>query len=184
MARISARQPSGESTVLEVTPETTGCELKQQIKLRENWDDLTSSTTSVEIVLEDNQLLANDAKVLDCGIAEDSAVTVVFKSNRVVCTNKDAITSFGGILDSELLLVVEIPNDQAQIVEHAFEGCRNLARLTIPNSVTQIGACAFADCSSLVDLTIPDSVTHIGPNAFTEVHWFGGLNHPQLSDPH
>ena len=39
--RIFALQPSGEVTVLEVTPETTGWALKQQIKEGRPWDELT-----------------------------------------------------------------------------------------------------------------------------------------------
>ena len=69
--RISARQPSGEVIVLEVTPETTGKELKQQIKERKRWGELTRSTTGVEVIVGDNQLLGNDATVLEAGIAED-----------------------------------------------------------------------------------------------------------------
>ena len=160
------RHTNGESMLLEVMPETTGKELKQQIKERKPWDELARSTTSAEIVLEDNQLLANDAKVLEAAITEDTVVSVVFKPNKVICSNKDAIVSLGGIVDSELLLVVEIPDDDTQIHENAFEGCHTLAKVTIPDSVTYIGKGAFAVCRSLVTVTIPNSVTHIGNFAF------------------
>ena len=171
--RILARQTNGESMLLEVTPETTGKELKQQIKERKPWDELTCSTTSAEIVLEDNQLLANDAKVLEAAITEDTVVSVVFKPNKVICSNKDAIIRLGSIVDSELLLVVEIPDDDTQIHENAFEGCHTLAKLTIPDSVTHIGKCAFADCSSLVTVTIPNSVTHIAGLCVCSLQLFG-----------
>ena len=164
--RISAVQPSGEILVLEVTPEATGKELKQQIKNRKFWDELTRNTTGVEIIVRDNQLLANDAEVYEAGIAEDPVVSIVFKPNVVICSNKKQIASLGGILDPDLLLVVEIPNDETQINESAFEGCDTLAKLTIPDSVTHIGNDAFRDCTSLANLTIPDSVTHIGNGAF------------------
>ena len=55
-------------------------------------------------------MLANDAMVLDAGIAEDTVVSVAFKPNKVICSNKIAIAGLGGIIDSELLLVVKIPN--------------------------------------------------------------------------
>ena len=71
---ISALQPSGEILILEVTPDTTGRELKQQIKQGQPWDKLTRSTTSVEIIVGDTHLLGNDEKVLDAGIAEDTVV--------------------------------------------------------------------------------------------------------------
>lgn len=45
--RIAALQPSGEVMTLEVTPEMTGWELKQQVKERQaNWDELTRKTTN------------------------------------------------------------------------------------------------------------------------------------------
>ena len=168
MQRISALQPSGDVMVLEVTPEMTGKELKQQIKERKPWDELTRRTTGVEVILGDSHLLASDATVLEAGIAEDTVVSVVFKPNKVICSNKDAIASLGGIVDSELLLVVEIPDDDTQIHDKSFEGCRTLAKVTIPDTVTHIGNSAFAWCGSLVDLTISDSVTHIGDGAFRD----------------
>ena len=58
---ISARQPSGEVIVLEVTPEMTGRALThkaQKIKKEQLWDKLT---TDVKVIVGDNHLLANDA---------------------------------------------------------------------------------------------------------------------------
>ena len=155
-----------QSVVLEVTPETTGRALKQEIKDQQPWDEFTRSTTSVEIIFGDDHFLANDAKVLDAGIAEGTVVSVVFKPNKVICSNKDAIASVGGIVDSELLLVVEIQYGETEICEEAFKFCTTLANVTIPTSVTHIGDCAFQNCSSLANLTIPNSVTHIGAGAF------------------
>ena len=144
---LSAVLPSGEVRAIEVTPEMTGLELKQQIKEGQlTWDELTHKTTAVEIIVEDNSLLANDAKVLDVAVAEEETVfvSVVFKPNVVVCSSKqEAVASSGGVIDSELLLVVEIPSDETQIQEHAFCNCQTLAKLTIPNSVTHIGKSAF-----------------------------------------
>lgn len=53
-----------------------------------------------------------------------------------------------------------------RIVDHAFQGCRNLKEVQIPDSVTSIGGWAFVDCSALTKLTIPDSVKSIGLYAF------------------
>ena len=169
MQRISALQPSGEILVLEVTPEMTGKELKQQIKERKPWDELTRSTTVVEIIVGGNRLLVNDAKVLEAGTAEDPVVSVVFKPNKVICSNQDAIARLGGIVDFKLLLVVEIPDSETQICAFAFDGCRTLAKLTIPDSVTHIGFAAFRNCNSLANLTIPDSVTHIGNRCLSRI---------------
>ena len=164
--RISALQPSGEILLLEVTPETTGKELKQQIKDKQRWDELTHKTTGVEIIVGHNHLLADDVEVLDAGIAEYTVVTVVFKPNKVICSNKDTIASLGRNVDLELPLVVEVPDNETDIPHDAFMECKTLAKLTIPNTVTHIGESAFHSCTSWSDLTIPNSVTHIGEHAF------------------
>ena len=52
------------------------------------------------------------------------------------------------------------------IVDHAFEGCKNLKNIIIPESVTEIGDWAFAGCKSLESIIIPDGVTKIGIGAF------------------
>ena len=136
------------------------------------------------IIVGNNHLLANDVKVLDAGISEDTVVSVVFKPNVVICSNQDAIASLGGIVDPELLLVVEIPPDETEIGKGAFQGCQTLAKVTIPESVTHIGDDAFGDCRSLSDLTIPNSVTHIGNYAFQYCSSLESLTIPRLSDPH
>ena len=118
---------------------TTGQELKQQIKERKPWDELTRSTTGVKVIVGDTELLANDAKVLDAGIAEDTVVSVVFKPNKAICANKDAIASLCGIVGSDLLLAIEIPNTETQVHQSAFEDCQTLAKVTVPDSVTRIG---------------------------------------------
>ena len=165
--KISVLQPSGEIMVVEVTPEMTGRELKQRIKEGQpSWDELTRRTTGVEIIFEGTKLLANDAKLLDTGIAADPVVSVVFKPNVVTCANQDVFAGLRRAIDWDLLLVVEIPSDETQIPEEAFIGCEKLAKVIIPNSVTHIRDGAFEGCSSLVNLTIPDSVTHIGNYAF------------------
>ena len=90
-------------------------------------------------------------------------LSVVFKPNKVICSNKDAVAILGGIVDSELLLVVQILNDETHILEHAFDGCDTVAKVTIPDSVTHWELC------------------HI---CFFWLQLFGRLDHPKLSDPH
>ena len=180
--RISALQPSGETMILEVTPEMTGHELKQQIKEGQPWDDLTRKTTRVEIIVGDH-LLANDAKVWDTGVDADT-VSVIFKVNMVVCSNQSQMASSGSEIDLELPLVVELPDHETKIAERAFDSCERLAKLIIPRSVTHIGFGAFVHCSILAGVTIPDSVTHIGNSAFEGCSSLGELDHPGLDDPH
>ncbi|CAK9010401.1 Putative surface protein bspA-like (TvBspA-like-625) [Durusdinium trenchii] len=162
--RLPARQVNGELMHLEVTAEMTGKELKQQIKEGQLWDEVTHQTTVVEIVVGD-RLLDND-EVVDAGQVADAVVTVVFKPNIARCSKKGEFASFGSDLDLDHPFVVEIPDHETQIGEHAFVDCNMLTKVVIPNSVTHIGGNAFDACSRLADLTIPNSVTHIGDKAF------------------
>ena len=123
VTKISTLQPSGEILVLEVTPDTTGLELKEQIKQGQPWDKLTRSTTSVEIIVGDTHLLANYVKVLDAGIAEDTVVSVVFKPNKVICSNKDAIATLDGIVDSERLLTMKHTFDAMMLSTRVKQRC-------------------------------------------------------------
>ena len=175
--RISALQPSGEVMVLDVSPEMMVHELKQQIKEAQPWDSITCKTTRVEIIAGDDQLLDDDAKVLDTGLAADAGLaSVVFKVNMVVCSNKDDIASLESDIDPELLLVVEIPNHEMQVIERAaFQQCHVLAKLNIPDSVTHIGDFSFEGCVCLESLTIPDSVTGIGIGAFRNCNSLASL---------
>ena len=59
----------------------------------------------------------------------------------------------------------DIPGCVTEIVEAAFEKCRNLRAITIPDSVTEIGDWTFAKCKGLRTITIPDGVM-IGIDAF------------------
>ena len=133
-------------------------------------------------VVVGNRLLGDEEKVADAGIAADAAVSVVFKTNAVRCSDQNGIISLLGEIDTELLLVVEIPGYEHQISARAFEGCKQLATVTIADSVTRIGTRAFQDCASLAHLTIPNSVTHIGDWAFANCRSLANLDHHSLSD--
>ena len=147
--KLSVLQPSGEVLVLEVMPEMTVWEIKQQIKRGQAWDESSRKTTGVEIIVRD-RLLDNGEKVVDAGLAADAVVSVVFKTNQVICFHQDAIVSLGGVIQPDLLPAVEIPSDETQIGENAFKACHTLAKVIIPNSVTHIGRSAFDCCSLLV----------------------------------
>ena len=166
--RLSALQINGEVISLEVRPEMTGRELKQQIKEVHLLDEVARTFTGVDIVVGD-RLLGNDETVADAGLTTDDVVSMAFKQNMVKGCNKDAIASFCSDFDSNVRhvwLVVELPGHETQLSACAFRLCNQLAKVTIPDSVTHIGRSAFAHCSSLASLTLPNSVTHIGNCAF------------------
>lgn len=59
-----------------------------------------------------------------------------------------------------------IPYSVIEILNGAFENCRNLENVIIPDSVTRIGNSAFKNCSNLTSVTIPNSVMCLGEFVF------------------
>ena len=142
--KISVQQLSGEVTVIEAVPATTIREFKRQLKaLQRGVDELTRSTSLVEVMVDDQRLTRNDETLAEAGISEDKAVTVAFIIKPVECLCKEAAAC-----DEESLLFVTIPS-VAVIPLEAFIDTRHLVRVTIPDSVAVIGEGAFAGCVSL-----------------------------------
>ena len=148
---------------LDVTPDTTVREVKEQLKGMHTWEDeLSCDATVVELFFGEKKV-TNEEKVEELGLCEDSKVAVVFKKNVVQCSN---MSGFGPDLDPDALVIVEIPDSATEIEGWAFGDCIRVAKVIIPSSVTQIGQGAFSGCSSLAAVNIPDSVTWIGRAAF------------------
>ena len=53
-----------------------------------------------------------------------------------------------------------------ELADNAFNGNRNLNKVTLPNTITVIGEYAFRDCSSLREINFPSSITEIKAGAF------------------
>lgn len=163
--QISVKQLNGEVLLLEVMPEMTGREIKEQIKQQQQWrDEFTRQTTRVELVIGQSRLLENNETAAAAGLSPESEVTVVFKENSVRCSHQNELARLGREIDLESLFVVEILSEP-EIVAKAFGCCCNLAGVTM-NSVTRIGEGAFGKCSSLTRVTMPDSLIRIGDEAF------------------
>ncbi|MDR0859019.1 MAG: serine hydrolase [Oscillospiraceae bacterium] len=60
----------------------------------------------------------------------------------------------------------EIPEGVTAIGRGAFDGSRNLTKVTLPGTLRSIGAYAFAHCTSLKRVKFPDSLQSIGKYAF------------------
>ena len=115
--QISASMVNGEQICLDVIPEMTGRELKRKVKEMQTWDEFTSKTTLVEILIGD-RLLGNDQKMANAGIDSDT-VSIVFKPPFTArCSDSRDIDC-----DSGLYLIVEIPGHETCISEGAFEDC-------------------------------------------------------------
>jgi len=69
-------------------------------------------------------------------------------------------------------------NAVTAIGNNAFEGKRNITKITIPDSVTRIENMAFFGCSNLTSINIPYKVTGIGGGAFAECTRLASINLP------
>lgn len=74
--------------------------------------------------------------------------------------------SLGLRIDRDSVTSIIIPESVTEIGPLAFDGFKQLEKLSIANSVKSIGECAFRDCISLRDLFIPASVEYIAEDAF------------------
>ena len=72
---------------------------------------------------------------------------------------KETYTKDGVYLDLSRTTITEL-------ADNAFNGNRNLNKVTLPNTITVIGEYAFRDCSSLREINFPSSITEIKSGAF------------------
>lgn len=162
--QIAVELLNGQTFFVEVVPETTMSELKQEIKQMRTWEDQVSrDTTVVEVILGD-QKVENEDTVAELGLSSDSKLSAVFRQNVARCAFQ--LGQFEAGIDPELPFVAEIPDSETEILGGAFEHCKRMVKVIIPSSVTTIGMCAFQGCSALIEVSLPDSVTHIEDRAF------------------
>eukprot|EP00913_Durusdinium_trenchii_P012879 g12094.t1 len=160
---IAVQFMSGKVLGVDVVPEITIGELKETLKAwHPSEDELTRTLSAVQIILDGQNLVDDDATVDTVGISPTAQVQVLFTTNPTVeCSSKWACEE-----RSAELRDVRIPDTVRLLVPDAFSHCTSLQRVHIPQSVTEIGTNAFASCGSLTRLAIPDSVTWIGDRAF------------------
>jgi hypothetical protein len=80
---------------------------------------------------------------------------------------------------TEVRIPTRIQNNPVTAIgSNAFEGKRNITKITIPDSVTRIGNMAFFGCSNLTSINIPYKVTEIGGGAFAECTRLTSINLP------
>ena len=68
--------------------------------------------------------------------------------------------------DCKNLVSVEIPGSVRVINYGAFYGCTGLTSIVIPEGVEQIWECAFKGCTSLTGVTLPKSIKQVSFDAF------------------
>lgn len=98
-----------------------------------------------------------------CGITFNS------DSNPIKNVNKFYLESNNEDTKYELTGAIEIPNNIQTIKDYAFDGFKNITRLTFQNNsqLETIGARAFQFCINLEQVIMPDSLENLGAYAFS-----------------
>ncbi|CAK9053721.1 unnamed protein product [Durusdinium trenchii] len=195
----------GAAATVEVMPDTTIRQLKQQLKaIQACEDEFTRSVSRVDLVVDGTKLCDDGQTVTQAGLSPDTEVQVLFTIHTIECSSKKdsgydlmdlAIVhipssatkiNYGAFQDCTLVASViipdsvslTIPNSVAKLGKASFEGCHSLVSLTIPDSVRNIHDKTFRGCNSLRVLRIPDSVLSIGNSAFEGCHSLTSLEIP------
>lgn len=73
------------------------------------------------------------------------------------------------------LTTLNLGEDLRVVGSNAFNGCKNVTKLTFPDAITSIGSGAFQDCSSVTEVTVGKGLKSIGANAFLNCKSFTAL---------
>ena len=73
------------------------------------------------------------------------------------------------------LTTLNLGEDLQEVGNDAFNGCKNVTKLTFPDATTTIGSGAFQDCSSVTEVTVGKGLKSIGANAFLNCKSFTAL---------
>ena len=73
------------------------------------------------------------------------------------------------------LTTLNLGEDLQEVGNDAFNGCKNVTKLTFPDAITTIGDRAFQDCSSVTEVTVGKGLKSIGANAFLNCKSFTAL---------
>ena len=73
------------------------------------------------------------------------------------------------------LTTLNLGDDMQVVGNDAFNGCKNVTKLTFPDAITTIGDRAFQDCSSVTEVTVGKGLKSIGANAFLNCKSFTAL---------
>lgn len=73
------------------------------------------------------------------------------------------------------LTTLNLGENMQEVSSDAFNGCKNVTKLTFPNAIKTIGDRAFQDCSSVTEVTVGKELKHIGANAFLNCKSFTAL---------
>ena len=171
--RIPVRQMSGEERILEVLPDLTLGDFKQQLKELQSSQDLRMKMSEVEVIVGDKKLEDDEQTLAEAGLGPEEGAEILFTIRPVECESQ----SLSGYA-VERLKVVKIPNIE-RIQAKAFFNCDSLISVAIPDSVKIIGVGAFSRCTALISVTLAESLNIIGNQAFHSCISLDSINIPE-----
>lgn len=85
-------------------------------------------------------------------------------------TESDTYIVTGGFhLAKEIYIYGEYNGKKVtKIADHAFEGMKDITKVTLPDTIKEIGNYAFSYCSSLETINLPDGLEKVGIGVFDE----------------
>ncbi len=86
---------------------------------------------------------------------------------RNISYNTTSSYGYSPFYNSNTLRVVNISDNETDIANFEFSGCKNLENITVPESITSIGRYAFYECKGLKKIDLPKKVKLVGDYAFS-----------------
>ena len=147
----------------------------------------TNKTTGKKIVFEFspyvdgtlNNLTKYHVFLRNCGMAQEELDAA--RVDPKVLSIPSSIKRIGNdaFRWRSILQEVTIEDGVEILGDYAFEGCRDLIRVTIPGSVNSISYSAFYDCTKLTQVMIGEGVKSIGNHAFEGCEHLTGITIPR-----
>ena len=104
-------------------------------------------------------------------------VCLFYKNASLTMTSLPKVKKIGvsAFQECSKLTTLNLGEDLQVVGSNAFNGCKNVTKLTFPDAITTIGSGAFQDCSSVTEVTVGKGLKSIGANAFLNCKSFTAL---------
>ena len=100
-----------------------------------------------------------------------------YKNASLTMTSLPKVKKIGvsAFQECSKLTTLNLGEDLQEVGNDAFNGCKNVTKLTFPDAITTIGSRAFQNCSSVTEVTVGKGLKSIGANAFLNCKSFTAL---------
>ena len=117
------------------------------------------------------------AKVTISPVVTEIPAYLFYKNASLTMTTLPKVKKIGvsAFQECSKLTTLNLGEDLQVVGSNAFNGCKNVTKLTFPDAITSIGSGAFQDCSSVTEVTVGKGLKSIGANAFLNCKSFTAL---------